>query len=55
MSVEGQDQTVEPVVLITDVHGEQVPAEIFYSEAEKKYVIEYVPKNVGNHQAKYLS
>ncbi|VDD87374.1 unnamed protein product [Enterobius vermicularis] len=46
LSVEGQDQTVEPVVLITDVHGEQVPAEIFYSEAEKKYVIEYVPKNI---------
>ncbi|VDN04794.1 unnamed protein product, partial [Thelazia callipaeda] len=40
-----------PEVSITDSHGKAVPVSISKSDSEDgKYIISYVPKNVGNHQ-----
>uniref|UniRef100_A0A0N5AN33 Filamin-A n=1 Tax=Syphacia muris TaxID=451379 RepID=A0A0N5AN33_9BILA len=50
LSAENKDHSAAPVVNITDVHGEQIPTKVYFSPEDEKYVVEYIPIYIGNHQ-----
>lgn len=55
VAMEGMKETL-PQVRITDSQGNNIPASISKSDTEdKKYIISYTPKNVGNHQVSSFS
>lgn len=50
VAVEGMKDML-PQIRITDSQGNNIPVSISKSDTEdKKYIISYTPKNVGNHQ-----